>query len=102
MQTLKGHLAEAGLPVMENPSHIVPVMVGDPVHCKAVTDTLLEHYGFTCSRSTTDRAAGHRAHAAHALAGAYRRADGGLIPALKELWARCPVANGQYVRLAAE
>ena len=29
---------------MENPSHIVPVMVGDPVHCKAVTDTLLTHY----------------------------------------------------------
>ena len=30
---------------MDNPSHIVPVMVGDPVHCKAVTDTLLDHYG---------------------------------------------------------
>ncbi len=29
---------------MDNPSHIVPVMVGDPVHCKAVTDTLLTHY----------------------------------------------------------
>ena len=38
-------MAEAGLPVMDNPSHIVPVMVGDPVHCKAVTDTLLTHYG---------------------------------------------------------
>jgi 5-aminolevulinate synthase len=25
-----------------------------------------------------------------------------LINALKELWAACPVANGQYVRLAAE
>jgi 5-aminolevulinate synthase len=25
-----------------------------------------------------------------------------LIAALEELWARCPVANGQYVRLAAE
>jgi 5-aminolevulinate synthase len=25
-----------------------------------------------------------------------------LIQALEELWARCPVANGQYVRLAAE
>ncbi|MBU1210344.1 MAG: 5-aminolevulinate synthase, partial [Alphaproteobacteria bacterium] len=40
--TLKARLAEAGLPVMENPSHIVPVMVGDPVHCKAVTDALLD------------------------------------------------------------
>jgi 5-aminolevulinate synthase len=25
-----------------------------------------------------------------------------LIAALTELWAACPVANGQYVRLAAE
>ena len=25
-----------------------------------------------------------------------------LINALEELWAACPVANGQYVRLAAE
>src|SRR6185437_10918884 len=31
-------------PVMENPSHVVPVRVGDPVHCKAVTDSLLNHY----------------------------------------------------------
>ena len=30
---------------MDNPSHIVPVTVGDPVHCKAVTDALLERYG---------------------------------------------------------
>jgi hypothetical protein len=30
---------------MDNPSHIVPVMVGCPVHCKAVTDTLLRRYG---------------------------------------------------------
>ena len=37
-------MEEARLPAMENPSHIVPVMVGDPVHCKAVTDTLLTHY----------------------------------------------------------
>ena len=88
---------------MDNPSHIVPVMVGDPVHCKAVTDTLLDHYGiYVQPINYPDGAARHRAHAAHALAGAYRRADGGADPALQELWARCPVANGQYVRLAAE
>ena len=45
VQTLKSMLADVGLPVMDNPSHIVPVMVGDPVHCKAVTDTLLTDYG---------------------------------------------------------
>ena len=43
--TLKRRLGEAGLPVMDNPSHIVPVMVGDPVRCKQLTDALIDHYG---------------------------------------------------------
>jgi 5-aminolevulinate synthase len=42
--TLKRRLAEAGLPVMPSDSHIVPVLVGDPVRCKQVTDTLLERH----------------------------------------------------------
>jgi 5-aminolevulinate synthase len=32
------------LPVVETPSHIVPVMVGDPVKCKALTDCLLDEF----------------------------------------------------------
>lgn len=43
--TLKRLLGEAGLPVMDTPSHIVPVVVGDPVLCKRVTDELLERHG---------------------------------------------------------
>jgi 5-aminolevulinate synthase len=39
--TLKQRLAEAGLPVMLSPSHIVPVIVGDPGLCKAACDELL-------------------------------------------------------------
>ena len=42
--TLKKRLKEIGLPVMDNPSHIVPVMVGDAVKCKAMTDALMEQY----------------------------------------------------------
>jgi 5-aminolevulinate synthase len=42
--TLKAMLASAGLPVMESASHIVPVRVGDPVQCKAVTDYLLSEH----------------------------------------------------------
>lgn len=42
--TLSRRLRSAGLPVMENPSHIVPVLVGDPVLCKQVTDRLLDRY----------------------------------------------------------
>ena len=42
--TLKRRLAEAGLPVMPSPSHIVPVLIGDPLLCKAVCDVLLHRH----------------------------------------------------------
>jgi 5-aminolevulinate synthase len=41
---LKRSLAEAGLPVMPSPSHIVPVLIGDPVLCKAACDELLARH----------------------------------------------------------
>ena len=42
--TLKRLLREAGLPVMPSVSHIVPVLVGDPVLCKQVTDELMDRH----------------------------------------------------------
>jgi 5-aminolevulinate synthase len=42
---LKRLFAEAGLPVMNSPSHIVPVFVGDAVLCKSVSDALLREHG---------------------------------------------------------
>jgi 5-aminolevulinate synthase len=44
-QTLKAMFKAAGLPVMENDSHIVPVMVGDPNHTKLISDMLLAEHG---------------------------------------------------------
>lgn len=43
--TVKRRLVTAGLPVMANPSHIVPVFIGDPVRCKEATDLLLDRHG---------------------------------------------------------
>lgn len=42
---LKQQLSRAGLPVMRSSSHIVPVLIGDAVTCKAVSDELLRCYG---------------------------------------------------------
>ncbi|KST58064.1 5-aminolevulinate synthase [Methylobacterium sp. GXS13] len=38
-------LEAADIPVLPNDSHIVPVMVCDPVLCKAISDTLLDEFG---------------------------------------------------------
>jgi 5-aminolevulinate synthase len=41
----KAVLAAAALPVMSNPTHIVPVIVGDPERCKQASDLLLSEHG---------------------------------------------------------
>ncbi|MDB5318273.1 MAG: 5-aminolevulinic acid synthase [Rhodospirillales bacterium] len=42
---LRDRLDAAHIPHMMNPSHIVPVMVGDAVACKQISDALLDHHG---------------------------------------------------------
>jgi 5-aminolevulinate synthase len=42
--TVKRRLGEAGLPLMANDSHIVPVMVGDAALCRTASDLLLRHH----------------------------------------------------------
>jgi 5-aminolevulinate synthase len=37
-------LGRIGIPCLENDSHIIPVMVGDPVKCKMISDWLLDNY----------------------------------------------------------
>ena len=43
--TLRARLDALGIPHKPNPSHIVPVMVGDPVKCKMLSDILLAEDG---------------------------------------------------------
>jgi 5-aminolevulinate synthase len=40
----KAVLAAAGLPILQNDTHIVPVFVGDPELCKQASDLLLERH----------------------------------------------------------
>lgn len=41
---VKNRLRRAGIPMLETDTHIVPVMIGDPVLCKRASDMLREHY----------------------------------------------------------
>ncbi|BBK44701.1 5-aminolevulinate synthase [Allostella vacuolata] len=42
---VRRRLDAAGIPHLDNPSHIVPVMVGCAVRCKAIADRLLDRHG---------------------------------------------------------
>ncbi|KAJ1728914.1 mitochondrial 5-aminolevulinate synthase, partial [Coemansia sp. Benny D160-2] len=44
MRELKADLASAGIPVVPNPSHIVPVLVGDAERAKLASDLLLSEH----------------------------------------------------------
>jgi len=102
-RTLKAKLTAAKIPVMDNPSHIVPILVGDPVHCKAVTDTLLDRYGIYAqpiNYPTVPRGT-ERIRLTPSPLHTDAQMDA-LVHALSELWAACPLSHGQTVRLAAE
>jgi len=42
---VRARLDAIGIPYLPNPSHIVPVMVGDAAKCKWISDILLDEYG---------------------------------------------------------
>ena len=102
-ETLKKRQTAAGLPVVNGVSHIVPVTVGDPVHCKAVTDALLDRYAIyvqPINYPTVPRGT-ERIRLTPSPVHTDQQMDH-LVSALTELWEACPLSRGQTVRLAAE
>lgn len=79
---------------MDNDSHIVPVMVGDPVKCKMISDWLLDNYGIyiqpinypTVPRGTERlRITPSPCHTDEDIAK--------LVHALSELWSKCALSR---------
>ena len=42
---LRARLDRMGIPHLNNPSHIIPVMIKDPVKCKQISDILMDQFG---------------------------------------------------------
>ncbi|NJC05551.1 5-aminolevulinate synthase [Sphingomonas kaistensis] len=92
--TVRARLKAVGIPVMDNDSHIIPVMVGNPVHCKQISDWLLEEYGIyvqpinypTVPRGTERlRITPSPVHTAEDV--------DKLVDALSEIWSRCALSR---------
>ncbi len=94
-QKMKARLERMGLPVIENPTHIVPVLVCDPVLCKRISDMLLNEFGIyvqpinfpTVPRGT------ERLRFTPSPVHSDKDIDD-LVHALDSLWARCAINRG--------
>ena len=91
---VRARLDALGIEHLPNPSHIIPVMVGDPVKCKFISDTLLEEFGIyiqpinypTVPKGTERlRITPSPVHSAEDI--------DHLIEALGALWERCQIAR---------
>ena len=45
VEHLRAKLNAAGIPHMDNPSHIIPVLIKDPVKCRMLSDYLMREWG---------------------------------------------------------
>jgi 5-aminolevulinate synthase len=87
-------LKAIGIPTMDNPSHIIPVMVCDPVKCKWISDWLMEHHGIyvqpinypTVARGTERLRV--TPSPVHSDADVER-----LVAALSDIWSQCALAR---------
>ncbi|MEM8876269.1 MAG: 5-aminolevulinate synthase [Pseudomonadota bacterium] len=91
---LRARLDANGIPHMPNPSHIVPVMVGDPVKCKWISDHLLDHHNIyvqPINYPTVPRGTERLRLTPSPL---HTEADiEHLVDAIGELWSQCALAR---------
>ncbi|MGM0584845.1 MAG: 5-aminolevulinate synthase [Pseudomonadota bacterium] len=91
---LRARLDGLGIPHLPNPSHIVPVMVKDPVKCKVLSDILLDEWGIyvqPINYPTVPRGAERLRFTPSPL---HTEADvERLVAALHSLWSQCALAR---------
>lgn len=93
---LKARLKGLGLPIIDHGSHIVPVIVGDPVHTKKLSDMLLEDHGIyvqPINFPTVPRGTERLRFTPSPVHGP-REIDA-LVHAMDDLWSRCALNRAE-------
>ncbi len=91
---LKARLDKAGIPHMANDSHIVPVMVGDAVKCKWISDWLLDNAGIYVQPINYPTVPKGTERLRFTPTPLHSHADiEHLVGALNELWSQCALAR---------
>ena len=94
VRTLRSRLDAKGIPHMDNPSHIVPVMVGSPHHCKLISDMLLEDHGVYVQPINYPTVPKGTERLRITPSPLHTDADiDHLVSALNALWSRCALAR---------
>lgn len=87
-------LRAIGIPMLENPSHIIPVMVGDPKHCKMISDWLLENRGIYVQPINYPTVPKGTERLRITPSPLHTDADiDHLVEALSEIWSRCELSR---------
>jgi 5-aminolevulinate synthase len=87
-------LNRAGIPYLPNPSHIVPVMVGDAAKCKWISDYLLEHDGIYIQPINYPTVARGQERLRITPQPCHSEADiGHLLKSLNAMWRQCALAR---------
>lgn len=91
---VRARLDTVGIPHVENPSHIIPVMVGDPVKCKYISDLLLRDYGIYIQPINYPTVPKGTERLRITPSPVHSEADvDRLVGALEALWAQCELAR---------
>ncbi len=91
---VRARLDALGIPHLPNPSHIIPVMVKDPVKCRQISDILLEAWGVYVQPINYPTVAKGTERLRITPSPFHDHADiDGLVAALGALWKQCALAR---------
>ena len=92
---LREKLDQHNIPHLANPSHIVPVMIKDPIKCKMISDILMENYGIYVQpiNYPTVPKGTERLRITPSPVHSFSDIDF-LVNAMNELWSQCALSRG--------